>query len=390
MPWKEVRPMDERVLFIADYLRKSNNFSQLCERYGISRKTGYKWVERYRATGADGLIERSRRPHRAGQETPYAIRQAILELRDQRDPPGPKKLQALLAQRFDEDAVPSKTTIYNILRRAGKIEPQRRAKRIKASPAKLRPASEPNELWSADYKGQFKTRDGAWCYPLTVMDHASRYLLGCQGLPGTRFEETRAVFERLFREYGLPERIRTDNGVPFASLGVGNLSRLSVWWIRLGIRPERIEPGQPQQNGRHERMHRTLKRSLDIPLAADLPTQQRQLDDFRRHYNDQRPHEGLAQRPPAQCYAPSPRPYPRRLPGLEYPSYFHSGRVSRNGVVYWRALRIYIGYLLAGEWIGIEAIGDGVWDVYFGPVHLGQFDERLPSGRQGDYLSLRV
>ena len=137
-------------------------------------------------------------------------------------------------------------------------------------------------------------------------------------------------------------------------------------------------------------MHRTLKRSLDIPLAADLPTQQRQLDDFRRHYNDQRPHEGLAQRPPAQCYAPSPRPYPRRLPGLEYPSYFHSGRVSRNGVVYWRALRIYIGYLLAGEWIGIEAIGDGVWDVYFGPVHLGQFDERLPSGRQGDYLSLRV
>lgn len=390
MPWKEVRPMDERVLFIADYLRKSNNFSQLCERYGISRKTGYKWVERYRATGADGLIERSRRPHRAGQETPYAIRQAILELRDQRDPPGPKKLQALLAQRFDEDAVPSKTTIYNILRRAGKIEPQRRAKCIKASPAKLRPASEPNELWSADYKGQFKTRDGAWCYPLTVMDHASRYLLGCQGLPGTRFEETRAVFERLFREYGLPERIRTDNGVPFASLGVGNLSRLSVWWIRLGIRPERIEPGQPQQNGRHERMHRTLKRSLDIPLAADLPTQQRQLDDFRRHYNDQRPHEGLAQRPPAQCYAPSPRPYPRRLPGLEYPSYFHSGRVSRNGVVYWRALRIYIGYLLAGEWIGIEAIGDGVWDVYFGPVHLGQFDERLPSGRQGDYLSLRV
>lgn len=390
MPWKEVRPMDERVLFIADYLRKSNNFSQLCERYGISRKTGYKWVERYRATGADGLIERSRRPHRAGQETPYAIRQAILELRDQRDPSGPKKLQALLAQRFDEDAVPSKTTIYNILRRAGKIEPQRRAKCIKASPAKLRPASEPNELWSADYKGQFKTRDGAWCYPLTVMDHASRYLLGCQGLPGTRFEETRAVFERLFREYGLPERIRTDNGVPFASLGVGNLSRLSVWWIRLGIRPERIEPGQPQQNGRHERMHRTLKRSLDIPLAADLPTQQRQLDDFRRHYNDQRPHEGLAQRPPAQCYAPSPRPYPRRLPGLEYPSYFHSGRVSRNGVVYWRALRIYIGYLLAGEWIGIEAIGDGVWDVYFGPVHLGQFDERLPSGRQGDYLSLRV
>lgn len=391
MPWKDVRPMDEKVLFIADYLRKLGSFSQLCERYGISRKTGYKWVERYQEAGADGLAERSRRPHSVALETPYAIQQAILELRDQRDPPGPKKIQALLSKRFDAEAIPSKTTIYNVLRRAGKVEPQRRSRRIKPiAHRSLKSASQPNELWSADYKGQFKTRDGRWCYPLTVMDHASRYLLGCQGLTATRFEDTQAVFERLFREFGLPDRMRTDNGVPFVSLGVGHLSRLSVWWIRLGIQPERIEPGQPQQNGRHERMHRTLKRALGLPPAANLSAQQIQLDGFRAHYNDERPHEGLAQQSPSACYAASPRPYPKRLPEIEYPNYFHRNRVCQNGLIYWRALSIYIGYLLADEWVGLEAVADGVWDVYFGPVRLGYIDEREITGRRGNYLTLKV
>lgn len=390
MPWKDVKPMDEKVLFIADYLRKVGSFSQLCERYGISRKTGYKWVERYQQAGTDGLNELSRKPHSTALATPYAIQQAILELRDQRDPPGPKKIQALLARRFDAESIPAKTTIYNILKRAGKIEPQRRSRRIKHSHCHLKSANFPNELWSADYKGQFKTRDGRWCYPLTVMDHASRYLLGCQGLGGTRFEETRGVFERLFQEFGLPERIRTDNGVPFVSLGVGNLSRLSIWWIRLGIRPERIEPGQPQQNGRHERMHRTLKRSLGLTSAVDLKMQQIQLDQFRDHYNDQRPHEGLAQRSPRSCYQASPRPYPKCLPEVEYPGYFHSSRVSQNGLIYWRGLRIYIGYLLTGEWVGVEAVGDGLWDVYFGPIRLGHVNERELAGKAHDYLTLKV
>lgn len=390
MPWKEVKPMDEKVLFIADYLRGPGSFSQLCLCYGISRKTGYKWIERYQQDGTEGLAERSRRPHSVAAETPVAIRQAVLALRKQRDPPGPKKIQVLLAQRFAADLIPSKTTIYNILRRAGEVQPQRRSRRISAVPRLLKSAAVPNELWSADYKGQFKTRDGRWCYPLTVMDHASRYLLGCQGLVGTRFEDTRVVFERLFREYGLPERIRTDNGVPFASLGTGNLSRLSVWWIRLGILPERIAPGQPQQNGRHERMHRTLKRTLGIPPAANLRAQQVELDRFRHHYNDERPHEGLAQQPPATCYQPSPRRYPSQLQELEYPSYFDRSRVSRNGVTYWCGRDIYIGYLLAGEWVGIEAVGDGRWDVYFGPLRLGGLDEREAKERQGNYLTLKV
>lgn len=389
MPWKDVRPMDEKVLFIADHLRQVGNFSELCERYGISRKTGYKWVERYRQEGSEGLNERSRKPHDS-LATPYPIQQAILELRDQRDPPGPKKIQVLLARRFEAELIPSKTTIYNILRRAGKIEPQRPSRRIKPSPSNLKSAHHPNELWSADYKGQFKTQDGRWCYPLTVMDHASRYLLGCEGLLGTRLPDTRAAFERLFREFGLPERIRTDNGTPFVTLGAGQLSQLAIWWIRLGIRPERIPPGQPQQNGRHERMHRTLKRSLGSPPAKDLCHQQIQLDAFKAHYNEQRPHEGLAQQSPSTCYTASPRNYPKRLPELEYPGYYHRLRVSQQGLVYWRSLAIYIGYLFADEWVGLEAINDGVWDVYFGPIRLGSFDERKIGGARGNYLTLKV
>ena len=391
MPWKDVRPMDEKILFIADHLRETDSFSRLCERYGVSRKTGYQWVARYRQTGAEGLEEQSRRPHRAALETPYAVQQAILELRhDRRGPPGPKKIQALLASRFDAELIPSKTTIYNILKRAGQIEPQRRVRRVKGVQHTLKSATQPNELWSADYKGQFKTHNGRWCYPLTVMDHASRYLLVCEGLPGTRFNETRAIFERAFRHYGLPERLRTDNGVPFASLGVGGLSQLSVWWIRLGILPERITPGRPQQNGRHERMHRTLKQTLSHPPAANLKAQQIQLDGFRTHYNDQRPHEGLAQQSPSTYYTPSPRSYPARLPDLEYPGYFERQRVSQNGLIYWRALRVYIGYLLAGEWIGMEPVADGLWDVYFGPVRIGGFDERETKGHHSDYLTLKL
>lgn len=391
MPWKDVKPMDEKILFIADHLREAGSFCQLCERYGISRKTGYKWVERYRAEGMAGLEERSRKPHTAAGEIPYAIRKAIIELRRQgRDPLGPKKIQALLGQRFPDQSVPSKSSIYNVLKREGMLEPKRRRRRVQPSAHRLATATVPNELWSADYKGQFKLGNGHWCYPLTVMDHASRYLLGCQGLEGPRLAETKAVFERLFREYGLPERIRTDNGVPFASTAIGGLSQLSVWWIKLGILPERIEPGQPQQNGRHERMHRTLKRAVTHPPAANQSAQQAQFDSFCTHYNEQRPHEGLGQHSPQSCYHPSERPYPERLPELEYPGYFHCQKVSANGIAYWTGRRIYVGYLLSGERVGLEEVGDGIWDVYFGPIRLGSFDERQTKGRLDDYLTLKV
>jgi transposase InsO family protein len=380
--------MDEKILFIADYLRQVDSFSQLCGRFGISRKTGYKWIERYEQHGAEALEDRTRKRHTQATQTPYAIQQAILQLRAQRDTPGPKKIQAMLARTYPDQEVPSATTIYNILKRAGKIETRRRPSRVAAYSGALECAATPNELWSADYKGQFKTADGRWCYPLTVMDHASRYLLGCQGLGDTRHEPTQQVFERLFREYGLPQRMRTDNGVPFASVGAGGLSCLSIWWIRLGIVPERIERGKPQQNGRHERMHRTLKRALGQPPAANLAQQQRELDTFRQYYNEQRPHEGLDLKSPQGCYSQSTRPFPLHLPELQYPSYFKPTKVHGNGVVYWGGLAIYVSHLLCGEYVGVEPTGDGVWDIYFGPVRLGRFDQRH-AGERG-YLRLKV
>lgn len=388
MPWKEVKPMHEKLLFIADNVRKVSNFSQLCITYGISRKTGYKWLERFKDDGFEALSERTRKPHGHPDETPYAVQQAICKLRDQRDVPGPKKIRAMLLKQLAENEIPSVTTIYKVLKRAGMIEAKRRTRnRVVTRTGPLKSAHTPNELWSADYKGQFMTLDGKWCYPLTVMDHASRYLLQCQGLPGTRYQETRAAFERLFHEYGLPDRIRTDNGVPFVTMGTANLSRLSIWWMRLGIYHERIEPGQPQQNGRHERMHRTLKRSLGQPLAATLDKQQIELDAFQNYYNDERPHEGLDQRSPSAIYKPSSRAYPRRLPEIEYPTYFDHARVRSSGLIYWRSFTIYVGNLLTGENVGIEATGDGLWDIYFGHVRLGMLDERKT--KEKNYLSIK-
>lgn len=390
MPWKDLRPMDERVLFIADFVRELYSFSELCARYEVSRKTGYKWVDRYRCEGVEGLAERSRRPQRQPTQLPYAVQQAIIQLRgSRRTELGPKKIQTRLRERYPDQPVPSRTTIYNVLKRAGLITPRRLRRRVAPSGAVVDGIKVPNGLWSADFKGQFVTGDRRWCYPLTVMDHSSRYLLGCQGLPGTRGAETRGVFERLFRRYGLPERLRTDNGVPFASLATAGLSRLSIWWIRLGIVPERIAPGHPQQNGRHERMHRTLKRAAAQPPAPNARAQQRRFDVFRRHYNAERPHEALAQRTPASLYTPSPRPYPERLPEMIYPSYMHPHRVCDTGLIYWNAWRIYVGYLLAGEHVGIEPVGDGVWNLHYGPVRLGGFDER--SAKPGDdYLTLKL
>ena len=390
MPWKDARPMDERVLFIADYVRELYSFSELCSRYEVSRKTGYKWVERYRCEGPEGLEERSRRPASQSAQLPYALQQAIIALRgSRRTELGPKKIQVLLRERYPDQPAPSRTTIYNVLKRAGLITPRRLRRRVAPAGGVTNAIQAANALWSADFKGQFLTGDKHWCYPLTVMDHSSRYLLGCRVLPGARTVETRAVFEQLFRRYGLPERMRTDNGVPFASLGTAGLSRLSIWWIRLGIVPERIEPGRPQQNGRHERMHRTLKRAAAQPPAPNASIQQRRFDAFRRHYNAERPHEALEQRTPASFYSPSSRPYPQRLPEIAYPSYMHPHRVCRNGLIYWNAWRIYVGNLLAGEHIGIEPVADGVWNVHFGPVCLGGFDERK-ARKDEDYLTLKL
>jgi hypothetical protein len=234
------------------------------------------------------------------------------------------------------------------------------------TPKPFAPAHQPNDVWSADFKGQFYTKDGACCYPLTVMDHVSRYLLACQIVKGTRASESLRVFKKLFARYGLPGRIRTDNGAPFASIGVGGLSRLSAWWIRLGILPERIEPGKPQQNGRHERMHRTLKQETLFPPAANVRAQQKRFNRFRETYNKVRPHEGLKQQPPSSCYRPSRQRMPTRLPKLKYPAHFKRAQVNPNGTIWIDGTNVYVGYLLKGEHVGLEQIGHELWEVYFG------------------------
>lgn len=392
MPWRDVKPMDEKLLFIADYIRNHHKtFSQLCQQYGISRKTGYKWVQRYEQQGMEGLDERSRCPHQSPLRTPYAIRQAIIELRTQRRiTPGAKKLQTLLVERFPNETIPSVTTIYTILRQEDLVSPRKRRTKVMPYAQPFSPVHGPNEVWSVDYKGQMKLGNGQWCYPLTVMDHDSRYLLDCKALSGTAFKAAQQRFIRLFKDHGLPERIRSDNGVPFASRAAGGLSRLSVWWIRLGILPERIEPGKPQQNGRHERMHRTLKKATAKPPASSLRVQQRRFDDFRQEYNEQRPHEALKQQTPASRYVDSPLVYPDKLPELHYPEYYQVHKVSSNGVVYSHNGQLYISHLLHGERVGMEEIDDGIWDIYFGPIRLGYIDIRDQRGKSCPYWTLKV
>ena len=370
MPWLHVRPMDSKILFLSDWLRGLDTFSNTCRRHGISRKTGYKWVHRYKTLGLDGLQEQSRRPKHSPSRIPYTVRQALIALRKEHPHWGPKKLLPVLANRHPDWELPSRTAVYNILRAAGLIGMRRRKQRVMPSPKPFAPASGPNDVWSADFKGQFYTKDGACCYPLTVMDHVSRYLLACHIVKGTRTKDSLKVFKKLFVQYGLPRRIRTDNGVPFASRGVGGLSRLSAWWVRLGILPERIEPGKPQQNGRHERMHRTLKQETLRPPAANARVQQVRFDRFRQTYNEVRPHESLRQRPPASCYRSSQHRMPKRLLPLEYPAHFKRAQVNHNGTIWIDGTNVYLGYLLKGEHVGLEQIGHEIWEVYFGSTRI--------------------
>ena len=388
MPWRELKPMDLKVMFIAEYLSEKHSFSQLCQDYQISRKTGYKWVERYEAEGPCGLDERSRRRHHQTYVVPLAVRQAIIELRSIGETvPGPKKIQNDLKRRFPGEDPPSKTTIYNILKAADLITPRLLRQRVAVYPKPLRKAELPNQLFSADYKGQFLTGAGVWCYPLTIMDHASRFLLACESMASTNLKETQQTFERVFREHGMPERIRTDNGVPFASKGRAGLSQLSIWWLRLGIIPERIEPGRPDQNGRHERMHRTLKSTLPQPPAVAWDAQQKHFDRFMQHYNYERGHEALSQKTPASCYTPSARTYPEKLPEMGYASHVECYLADCSGVISRSGLRIYVGHLLRHQTIGMEMIGDGIWNVIFGPVILGRVNAR---DAKNGYISIKV
>jgi transposase InsO family protein len=302
--------------------------------------------------------------------------EALLEARRLHPSWGAKKLLPILVRKHPDWKWPALSTCSAILKRYGLIQ-QRRRRRHPGHPGKpTTPMTEPNEIWTADFKGEFKTRDGIYCYPLTVVDGYSRCLLACQGLRSTKIQLARPVFRRLFKEYGLPRIIRTDNGVPFATTALGRLSSLSVWWIRLGIFPELIEPGRPQQNGSHERMHKTLKAETTRPPAGNLRAQQAKFNAFRREFNNERPHEALGQQTPASRYRRSRRQLPKRLPPIEYPGHFEVRLVSKNCGIRWKSHRVCVTHTLAGEYVGLEEIDDGIWDVYFGPVRLGRMDER--------------
>ncbi len=369
--------MDQRVRFIADYEKHLFSVSELCARFGVSRKTGYKWIERYHVEGPAGLLDRSRKPHTCAHQTPREIVDALLEARRRHPTWGAKKLLRILWRRHPDSDWPARSTCCDLLKRHGLVLSPRR-RRVPSHPGRpLTPMTAPNEVWTADFKGQFLMRDGTYCYPLTIVDGYSRYLLACQGLPSTRIAGAWPVFRRLFEEYGLPRIIRTDNGVPFATTALGRLSTLSVWWIRLGIVPQLIEPAHPEQNSRHERMHKTLKAETTRPPSGNLRAQQRRFNVFRDEYNLDRPHESLGQEPPTSVYVSSPRQLPSTLPPLEYPGHFEVRLVSRNSGIRWKRHWVCVTHTLAGEYVGLEEVDDGLWDVHFGPLKLGRMNERL-------------
>jgi putative transposase len=367
--------MEERWQFIQECKSHEWSMAEVCRRFDVSRKTGYKWLARYDFGGMEALQDGSHAPHHNPRQVLEEVEDAIVEARAKHPHWGPVKLRAWLDRTAPEIQWPAPSTIGEILQRHGLAVP--RKKRPKAAPNSqpLKHAAGPNLVWCADFKGWFRCQDGSRCDPLTITDAYSRFLLRCQVAKHPDTGYTQPLFEATFRQYGLPECIRIDNGAPFASTGIGGLSELSVWWIKLGIRPERIEPGKPAQNGRHERMHRTLKQETAEPPRANPREQQKAFDHFRQEYNLERPHEALQGKTPAECYQESQRPYRSRIRPVEYPAGFEVRWVSAGGQIRWNCGRAFVGRALAGEPIGLEPIGEGKWRVWFSFYELGEFDE---------------
>jgi putative transposase len=367
--------MDERMKFIAECLRGELPMVGLCEQYGISRKTGYKWLGRYRADPEGGLSDRSRAPHHPGQGMEEAVAAAIIGLREQHPYWGPRKLLYVLERRCPGQRWPAASTIGDLLRREGLSRERRQRRRAPPATAPLVHAQAANDVWCADFKGWFRTADGQRCDPLTISDAHSRYLIECRIVAPTA-EAVHPWFERAFRMFGLPGALRTDNGAPFATTGAGGLSRLSVGWLKLGIKLERITPGKPQENGRHERMHRTLKEETTKPPAASMEEQQVRFTRFRESYNCERPHEALGQEVPASHYSASLRPYPARLEDAWYDADHAVRRVRHCGSIKWGGDQIFISHSLVGEPVGIAETEAGNWIVRFADIELGIIDRR--------------
>jgi len=373
MPWKESSVMDERLRFLARLL-DGEPMSQVCQDFGISRKTGYKIFDRYKEHGLEALSDRSRRPVRYANQLPSQIESLIVRLKRDKPHWGARKIRELLIRRLPGDVrLPAKSTIHAVLDRNGLVK-RNGPKRNRAAGTPLSAGTAPNDLWCADFKGEFRLGDGRYCYPLTVTDHASRFLLLCEALESIREDLAITAFERLFRERGLPDAIRSDNGVPFASPNaLFNLSKLAVWWLRLGIAIERIKPGHPQQNGRHERMHLTLKKETVRPPGANSLQQQARFDDFVSEFNTERPHEALQMKCPADVYTPSRKPY-AGLPDLTYPFHDRDVHVTACGRICIYRKKINLSTVLAGQRVGIKEVDDGIWIVSFMSYDLGYID----------------
>jgi putative transposase len=364
--------MDERLKFVARLL-DGEKMAVLCREFEISRKTGYKIYSRYKDCGVEGLTDRSRRPYRHARQLPLQIEKAIVQLKREHPSWGAPKIRERLRRKHSEIHCPAISTVHAILDRNGLVI-RRRRRRYKAEGTALSRPHTPNDLWCADYKGEFMLADRRYCYPLTITDFASRYLLGCEALSTTNMMFAYSVFERTFKDFGLPRAIRTDNGAPFASANsLFGLTKLSVWWLRLGIDLERIKPGHPEQNGRHERMHLTLKKEATKPAAKNFLQQQAKFDQFSRVFNEERPHQALAMRCPDEIYRPSPRPY-SGLPELEYPFHDRTITVTRCGRICMGPLKINLSQAFAGQRVGVKQVDDKIWLVSFMSYDLGFFD----------------
>lgn len=366
--------MDKKLRFVFEYERDDQTMGDLCESFGISRQTGYVWLRRCRQYGVAGLVELNRAPHGHPNQTSAEIEASVLELREAHMRCGPRKLRRILERDQPGRQWPATSTIGEIVKRAGLVIPRKKRRRTEPYTQPLAHANESNRVWCVDFKGWFKAGDGARVDPLTITDAWSRYLLRCQLVEKTNTERVRAIFEAAFREHGLPEAIRTDNGAPFASCTVGGLSRLVVRWIKLGIVPERIEAGHPEQSGRHERMHRSLKQ--EVRKAEDWRSQQRELDRFRRDFNQVRPHEALGMQTPASVYEASPRAYPTRIAEVEYPDSMQVRTMKSHGHFRWKKHDVFLSEVLWDERIGLLTDDEEIFTVYFAHLPLALFHTR--------------
>lgn len=374
MPWKESRIVDQRLQFLSSYQKEEMSVTDLCHEYGISRPTAYKWIKRYNEVGPEGLLDTSRKPHSCAHATSLEVENEILALRKRFPSWGARKLKARLEKMNPNVVWPAASTVGQILRRAGLTNPVRKRRRTTPYSEPFAEVTAPNQLWCMDFKGWFRTGDGNRCDPFTITDAYSRYLIRCQAVARMDTAHVLAICEAAMREYGVPERIRTDNGNPFSGLGVMGLSRLSLSWIRLGIVHERIQPGKPQQNGRHERMHRTLKQDTTNPSAKTLHAQQKRFDEFVRVYNHERPHEALGNETPGSIYVPSSRLLPRYTKAYQYPAHFQTRRVNDAGDISWHKSRVFISEVFRGEDIALEKVEENFYRVYFCSLEVGEFN----------------